>query len=364
MKKIAIILPGPRREPVGGYKVLYQYADHLASNGWQVDFIYLTNDLVCNSRFSGVKGKIKKIIFSTFFTPEWFTFRSKYITHRVTDEMDFDSFKCYEKVICSSVETFIYISEKTTLDRKKIIYFVQDYECWNVNKDRVDETLSHKDIEYITISDDLCHKIIQAGGNVVLVLYNGINKTDFYNYKLWESRPDSSFLFLYHPNKRKGCDELLEGLCKVNKDKVNTRFSCFSAYPKPKDFPSFINYFYRPKLSDLNELYNNNRFFICSSDYEGFGLTPAEAAFAGEIVLSTKNGGVEQYIQHGVNGFLIPAKDSDAFVQIIFDMIKKESSLADFSRVSSKSIVSMLNLDVNFEKLLNFLNNTTCDQEC
>lgn len=68
MKKIAIILPGPRREPVGGYKVLYQYADHLASNGWQVDFIYLTNDLVCNSRFSGVKGKIKKSFFDILHT--------------------------------------------------------------------------------------------------------------------------------------------------------------------------------------------------------------------------------------------------------------------------------------------------------
>lgn len=364
MKRLAIILPGPRREPVGGYKVLYQYGDHLASNGWHVDFIYLTNDMVCNSRFSGVKGKIKQIIFSKFFLPNWFTFKSQHIAHKVTNEMSFDSFRLYNKVICSSVETFIYISEETNLERNKIIYFVQDYECWNVDIHKLNETLSHKDIEYITISDDLCQKVIQAGGNVVLILYNGINKKDFYNYKLWETRPDSSFLFLYHPNKRKGCDALLDGLCKVHKDNIHARFSCFSAYPKPKDFPSFINYFYRPKVADLNELYNNNRFFICSSDYEGFGLTPAEAAFAGEIVLSTKNGGVEQYIEHGKNGFLIPSKDSDAFVKIIFDMIKKESSLADFSRVSSKSIVSMLNLDLNFEKLLNFLNNTSCHQEC
>lgn len=364
MKKIAIILPGPRREPVGGYKVLYQYGDYLASNGWYVDYIYLTNDMVCNSRFSGVKGKIKKIFFSKFFFPKWFTFRSMHITHKVSNEIDLNSFEVYEKVICSSVETFIYITEETTIDRNKIIYFVQDYECWNIDIDKLNETLSHKDIEYITISDNLHHKIFQAGGNVALVLYNGINKTDFYNYKLWESRPNSSFLFLYHPNKRKGCDELLKGLRKVNKANVNARFSCFSAYPKPKDFPSFINYFYCPKVAELNELYNNNRFFICSSDYEGFGLTPAEAAFAGEIVLSTKNGGVEQYVQHEINGFLIPAKDSDAFAQIILDMIKKESCLADFSRVGSKSIVSMLNLDLNFEKLLNFLNNTTYDQEC
>ncbi|MEI9651341.1 glycosyltransferase family 4 protein [Enterobacter ludwigii] len=363
MKRIAILLPGPRREPVGGYKVLYQYGDHLALNGVRVDFIYLTNSLVCNDRFSGIKGRVKKLIFLSFFSPGWFSFRSKDIYHKITDYLNEDVLRYYDRIICSSVETFIYLSEKTCFQRNKIIYFVQDYEYWNVKVDKLNETLSHKDIVYMTISDDLCHKISKAGGTVSLVLYNGINKKDFYSYIEWESRPNSSFLFLYHPNTRKGCEVLLHGLCEVNKINANAKFSCFSAYPKPKNFPSFINYYYRPKLGELNKLYNRHRFFICSSEYEGFGLTPAEAAFAGEIVLSTKNGGVEQYIQHGKNGFLIPEKNSDAFVQIINAMIEHEPYLAEFSKVSSKSIASMLNLDLNFHKLLSFLNDEAYHKE-
>jgi glycosyltransferase involved in cell wall biosynthesis len=363
MKRIAILLPGPRREPVGGYKVLYQYGDHLASNGWKVDFIYLTNQIVCYSRFSGILGKLKEGFLSIFSSPRWFVFKSKNVNHRIVKELKENSLVDYRIIICSSVETFIYISEKKIVELNKIIYFVQDYECWNVKIDKLNETLSHKDVDYITISDDLNKKITFAGGNVALVLYNGINKADFYNFKKWELRPSSSFLFLYHPSKRKGCDALISALKKVNENSKHIKFSCFSAYPKPKDFPEYISYYHRPTLKKLNDLYNNNKFFICSSEYEGFGLTPAEAAFAGEIVLTTKNGGVEQYIENGENGFIIPGKNSDAFVQIIYDIVAQEPYLAEFSRTSSHSIGNKLNLDLNFNKLLDFINNKIRDKE-
>lgn len=363
MKRIAILLPGPRREPVGGYKVLYQYGDHLASNGWKIDFIYLTNNIVCGSRFSGVKGKLKKMFFSLFFCPKWYLFKSKNGTHKVINNLKRNSLGVYSNVICSSVETFIYISDENIIERNKIIYFVQDYECWNTKIDKLNETLSHKDINYITISDDLHKKITLAGGNVALTLYNGINKADFYNFKKWESRPQSSFLFLYHPSKRKGCDALLQGLLKVNEYAGNIKFTCFSAYPKPKNFPEFIKYYYRPTLEQLNCLYNNNKFFICSSEYEGFGLTPAEAAFAGEIVLTTKNGGVEQYIENGINGFIIPDKTSEGFVDIIYNMLEQEPHLAEFSRASSRSIKTKLDLESNFHNLLNFISNKSDHKE-
>ncbi|WP_128863858.1 hypothetical protein [Shigella sp. FC2833] len=83
MKKIAILLPGPRREPVGGYKVLYQYGNYLASVGWQIDFIYLTNRIVCYNRFSGLVGKIKAKLFSLLKFYKWFDFTSSNINHYV-----------------------------------------------------------------------------------------------------------------------------------------------------------------------------------------------------------------------------------------------------------------------------------------
>ncbi len=88
MKKIAILLPGPRREPVGGYKILYQYGDHLASVGWSVDFIYLTNDIVCNYRFHGLKGRIKANILSCLKYYNWYRFTSNNINHFVKKSFD------------------------------------------------------------------------------------------------------------------------------------------------------------------------------------------------------------------------------------------------------------------------------------
>lgn len=363
MKKIAILLPGPRREPVGGYKVLYQYGDYLALNGWDVDYIYLTNSIVCNSRFYGLKGKLKSIVFSNTHFYKWFDFRSLRSNHYIEKDLNQRLINSYHLIICSSVETFIYIKEDTDVRSDKLIYFVQGYENWNVDKETLDGTFTHQNLDYITVSDDLAKKISNIGGRVSLILHNGIDKDSFFSFIKWESRKKSSFLFLYHPAKHKGCDLLLHAVSKIRNENNLVNFSCFSAYPKPKKFPKYITYHYQPSLIQLNELYNNHKFFICSSIHEGFGLTPAEAAFAGEIILTTKNGGVEQYIKNGITGYLIDEISSDAFSNAIRQVLSKEESLATFSRKSSLLIKQQLDLHDNFIRFNDFLNNKLLDKK-
>lgn len=356
MKRITILLPGPRREPVGGYKILYQYGDYLAKQGWSVDFTYLTNEIVCNGRFRGMKGKIKRILLSHLKFYNWYSFSSNSINHNTVRTVNADFFKNYNIVICSSVETFIYIDKNNFVEPRKLIYFVQGYENWNVEQHLLDETLSKQSIDYVTISDDLAHKISNAGGKVSLILHNGINHNDFYVIKEWTRRQAASFLFLYHPSERKGCDLLLRTICKIKEKQHFIQFSCFSAYPKPKDFPKFIEYHFRPTVTKLNKLYNANRFFICSSLHEGFGLTPAEAAFAGGIVLTTKNGGVEQYIKDNVTGFVFSDRTEDDFQYLIYKLVERKDFLSDFSKDSSKYIVNLLDLENNFNRLNDYLN--------
>lgn len=40
MKKIAILLPGIPTQPIGGYKVVYEYANRLVKDGYVVDIYY------------------------------------------------------------------------------------------------------------------------------------------------------------------------------------------------------------------------------------------------------------------------------------------------------------------------------------
>jgi Glycosyltransferase len=355
MKKVAILLPGPRREPVGGYKVLYQYGDYLASTGWSVDFIYLSSPVVCYTKFSGFSGRIKSCILARMKFYSWFDFTSANISHRVKTGLSQKVIDEFDIIICSSVETFIYASEISKIEHKKIVYFVQDYENWNVSVDVLNKTLSYKDIDYITISNDLKNRISDAGGTVVMALYNGVNKNDFFITTPWKERTTASFLFLYHPGERKGCSLLLDALEKAKELNYSLNLSCFSAYPKPSDFPAFIKYYYQPSVKELNKIYNENKYFICSSIYEGFGLTPAEAAFCGEVIITTKNGGVEQYVKDGETGFILRERTRDSFISAIMHFSQNEKLYDSFSTKSSASIKENLDFEKNLFSMDTFL---------
>jgi glycosyltransferase involved in cell wall biosynthesis len=69
--------------------------------------------------------------------------------------------------------------------------------------------------------------------------------------------------------------------------------------------PKWIEYHSNPAQEYIvREIYNNSTIFLCPSWAEGYSLPPAEAAACGCAVVSTDNGGIRDYIEHGVTGML------------------------------------------------------------
>jgi len=64
-------------------------------------------------------------------------------------------------------------------------------------------------------------------------------------------------------------------------------------------------------------------------DSEGFGLTLVEASMSGCLVISTKTGGIEDIVQDGKSGFLVPQKDSRALAEKLLYVLahKKETEM-------------------------------------
>ncbi|BCG63745.1 MAG: D-inositol-3-phosphate glycosyltransferase [Methyloprofundus sp.] len=56
---------------------------------------------------------------------------------------------------------------------------------------------------------------------------------------------------------------------------------------------------------ELVTLLQNAEFFVCSSDEEGFGIAMIEALSCGIPVISTRCGGPETFMRHGINGYLV-----------------------------------------------------------
>ena len=84
-------------------------------------------------------------------------------------------------------------------------------------------------------------------------------------------------------------------------------------------------HFILPSISQLRSLYQQSSCWVASSRSEGFGLPGFEANACGCPIVSTACGGPEDYIDDGVNGYLVPVDDPVAMASAIGCVIEFSS---------------------------------------
>lgn len=91
---------------------------------------------------------------------------------------------------------------------------------------------------------------------------------------------------------------------------------------------------------DMPNFYRSIDVYICMSSSEGFSQSVLEAAACGIPIISTKVGGCENLIEHGVNGFLIE-RDLNSLIQHL-EILKNDSGLLNEMRknIRSKTVQS------------------------
>jgi len=86
-----------------------------------------------------------------------------------------------------------------------------------------------------------------------------------------------------------------------------------------------LNYFGEVPQSELNIVYENIDILLFPTKFEeSLGLTPIEAMAHSVPVIGSDSGAVGEYIQHGINGYLIPVGDS----------VKLRESIEDFRQLT------------------------------
>ncbi|MBO5891095.1 MAG: glycosyltransferase [Oscillospiraceae bacterium] len=82
-------------------------------------------------------------------------------------------------------------------------------------------------------------------------------------------------------------------------------------------------------------------FFVMASKPEGFGIVYLEAMAAGCVTIGTEGEGIADVIHSGENGFLVPADDPDAIVQVIEDCLadsQKAIALANAGQADARNL--------------------------
>lgn len=333
--KIGFVLPMPTTKIVGGYKVVYQYANYIAANGNDVT-IFFNSDKGNNSRNLPklLVHLMRNIICRV--EPKWFNLSRK-VKKKNLYTLNSKYFKDFDVVIATAAETAPFVN---SLKVKKKVYLVQDFEAgWKLSKEQLIDTYKYN-MNIIVVSKWLYKLVKKYSINDPVYIPNGIDSEIFFNKNL--KRKKHSIAMLYHLDHRKGFDIGFKVLKKLKKEYPDLSVRLFGAPPKQKDWPDWISYTRHASQMQVADIMNNSQVFLCTSREEGFGLTGLESLFCGCNLVTTDCGGIKEYANKN-NSFICEVDNvDDIYTSVVkaFNYPVKTSSFEELTRTFSLSLTS------------------------
>lgn len=339
--KITFILPGFSRFPVGGFQIVYHYANYLVDKGYDVQVVHAMFLPTQPTPTAPVllKYDVKQMLATLGIFKPWFKLdqRVKVINK---GKLSVDNIRDADRVIATAWETAEFVNRLPKKCGKKY-YFIQHYEIWG-EKARVDATWKlplHK----IVIATWLKNKAIEFGESADLVP-NFVEHQNFFLTEAIEKRkPVISMLYSEHAVK--GSKDGLEALRLIQKKRENIQIKLFGVFDAPKDLPIGTKYYKNPSRQVLrDEIYNKSAIYVFPSVSEGWGLTATEAMSCGAALCSTNNGGVNDFGIKGKSALISPVKSPTELYANI-DYLLNNPQLRIKLAQNGKKIVDQLTLD-------------------
>lgn len=310
MKSITFILPSFGNTPIGGFKIVYEYANRLLLHNYAVNIVHTHRKIKSDNPIKNIYRKINFGLNNSennYSPNSWFKLNKKiqsiavpYIENKYIPDADF--------IFATEYTTAKPVNDLPASKGRKF-YFIQSLETWlGPEKDVIDTW--KLPLEKIVISKWLS----DYGSSLGLKTHyipNGLDYTKFFVENDITAKNPFSIAMLYHANKVKGSKFGLEAISKLKNKYPALDVTFFSVYPKPDFIPYWINYIENPTQIELRKIYNNSAIFISPSLFEGFPLPPAEAMMCGCAVVATNIGGHSEYITNGQTGILVESSSGD-----------------------------------------------------
>ncbi|PHY54955.1 polysaccharide biosynthesis protein [Lactiplantibacillus plantarum] len=311
--------------PSGGRKILYEYANYLAERGHQICITFVA-DTPFRARKWNQLATIKH--FRTFLLRKKFQNHIDWFKLNKTIKVNycFSTKKISKRAneILLAFDYGIALSLGEQLDDfTHCFYLIQHDEKVYYDKKIVRQAwkLPYKKI---VISTWLYNKVKKYDSNVYLVR-NYVDTNDFFVTVPIESRSHIVSL-IQHPNPSKGTIVGIEALKIVKKNIPDLQVIMFGTHKPLYQLPNYYTYYENVNEDTLrNLIYNRSSIYILTSYLEGWGLTATEAMACGAALVSTKNGGVDDFGIHEQTALLSRPGDVEALARNIVTLLKNDS---------------------------------------
>jgi len=318
---IVFLLPGHGKKPIGGHKIVYQYANLFVEEGYVVSIIYGASGLFKKDR---LKDKFKSVLRYVYFKItgdykpyKWFNLDKKikiffHWNHKEKIKIKGDIY------ICTSIETAFFLNEYRC-DASKKNYFIQGNEDWKWSHEMVIESYKFK-MNKIVISNWL-KELVEKNNEKATLVQNGF---DFETFNLdipIEKRKNTDVIMLFHTSVNKGVDKGFQALELVKREVPDLKVTLFGTFKKPDNLADWYSYYQMPEKEELRKLYNSSSVFIGPSIEEGWGLTVGESMQCGCAVACTDNKGFQAMAIHEKTALVSPVRDIETMAKQIIQLV-------------------------------------------
>lgn len=362
---IVFILPFRDEAPVGGYKIVYGYADRLAQEGHDVHLVY---PHIKPEDFARVRNPLLRLKMRLGFLyryrvrmqlrlGSWYEFTGpvsreyvctvgKHLPRRYPGSTTF---------VATAVETSYWLAAMKGIERGKGYYFIQDFENWK-HDDAYVFASYRLPLRKAVISGWLKDLVTKAAGSEdeAVVVPNAIDPEYFVLSNSMESRSRFEVALLYHLDERKRTEDILAALDIVRQAVPQLHAAAFGVEPRPEGLPDWYDYYQRPDRETLGRIYNTAAVFVAASRAEGWGLTVCEAMQCGCAVACTDAGGFREFCEDGRTALMSPPLDVAALAGNIRRLIEDDALRIRLAG-AGKDVIENFTWDKSFAKMKEFL---------
>ncbi|MBS1492492.1 MAG: glycosyltransferase family 4 protein [Bacteroidetes bacterium] len=326
-----------KKEPIGGFKIVYEYANMLSENGIQVNLIHPADLPERKGIYFFIRNKLKYFyrLISNSHTPgNWFKFAQNVklkwvplLKEKYLPDADIN--------IATAWRTAIALNEMK-LESSKKFYFLQSLETWNGPETEVVDTWRFP-FKKIVIAKWLL-RFAEKIGEKAVYIPNGFDFNNFYVINEPEKRDKYSMLMLYHELELKGSRFGIEAVSKLKKKFPEIKFTLFGVQRRPDNLPEWFDYVQTPSIEKLRSIYNSASIFISPSLIEGFPLPPAEAMACGCTLVASDIDGHKEYNIENETCLFFKAGDAQSLYENLEKLLLKNDLRIALSKKGTEYI--------------------------
>lgn len=332
--KITFCMPDLNLRPIGGYKIVYEYANRLQENGHEVCIAFVSKNAFITYPLPKIIRRVGAICVSQIY-PRWFKL-NRGIKKIAIDDISDKSIPNGDAVFATAIATAVDVANLSSKKGKKY-YLIQGYENWKFSDNAVCDTYG-LGMYNIVIASWLKKIVDQYSKKPSLLIKNAID-TEFYKILILpEKRMPYSIAALYHKLPCKGSQYTIEALKRLKEKYPELKAHLFGVPERPEDLPEWICYTENATKEQLLDIYNSSAIYMCTSIEEGFGLTGAESMACGCALVSTSYKGVFEYAIDKENALLSPVGNVDAIVSNVEKLFRDQNLRTTLAYQANKDI--------------------------